>query len=272
MMKKRSILAGLLAMLLVLGMCVPVLAASDSGSGTYESIAPSVADTTNNVYDFAGLLSDSERADLEKQIADCAEEKNYRVLVVATDDNPGTAMAYADDFFDFNEFGPDGVVFLLDMDNREQWISTTGVCTADSSDKKASYDSGDIDDILDETTSYASDGDYAKCFSAFVKEVNKKGNILYLLLPTFWSLVISLVLAAVAFAAMVGKHQMAEPINNAKIEVKTSNMKVGSNSVVFLGNHTTSRRIPRNTGGGGGGGGMHMGGSGTSHGGGGRGF
>lgn len=282
MIKKRRnrIFLILLTMFLMVSCSVAVQAytqwgSEDGGVDGYESIAPMVTDTSKGVYDLAGLLSQGEIDRLERQIKRVEKKKDYRILVVTTAQNSGTSMAFADDFFDFNDFGPDGVVFLLDMDNRDQWISTSGICQEISDDKKSAFSQGDIENILDETTPEASAGDYYQCLANFVNEVKKHGNLLYTLIPTGISLLISLGLAAAVLAAMMIQHKTVAPVNNANIRVETQSFRVGTNSALFLGAQTLSRRIPRSNGGGmggGGGGGMHMGGSGTSHGGGGRGF
>ena len=37
-----------------------------------------------------------------------------------------SAMANADDLFDYGNYGPDGILGLVDVANRTVWISTTG--------------------------------------------------------------------------------------------------------------------------------------------------
>lgn len=242
--------------------------------GAYQSVAPIIEDNSGSVYDLADLLDEEDIEYLEEMINEVEEKKDYRIVVVTTDENPGTPMAYADDFTDFNGFGPDCVLFLLDMDHREQWISTTGVCTEVSGEKKSSFSQSDIEKILDETTPFASQGNYYKCLESFVKEVKYHENLLHTLLPTGLSIIISIVLSVLVFAVMIAQHKAKAPANIANYKMETKTFKVGTNRAVFLGTQTFQKRIPKSNGGGhgGGGGGMHVGGSGTSHGGGGRGF
>lgn len=243
--------------------------------GSYQSVAPIIEDNSGSVYDLADLLYEEEIEYLEELIDEVEEKKDYRIVVVTTDENPGTSMAYADDFTDFNGFGPDCILFLLDMDNREQWISTTGVCTEDSGVKKSSFSQSDIENILDETTPWASQGNYYKCLESFVKEVKYHENLLHTLIPTGLSIIISIVLSVLVFVVMIVQHKVKAPANIANYKMETKTFRVGTNRAVFLGTQTFKKRIPKSNGGGGhggGGGGMHVGGSGTSHGGGGRGF
>lgn len=240
------------------------------GTDDYQSIAPIVDDNSASVYDLANLLDSEEIENLEALIEKVEAKKAYRIVVVTTDYNPGTAMAYADDFFDFNGFGEDGILFLLDMDNREQWISTTGVCTEVSGEKKSSFSQNEIERILDETTPWASEGDYYRCLEAFVKEVRNHENLLHTLLPTGTSVVISIVLTVIVFVALIMQHKAKAPTNIANYKAETKAFQVGVNRAVFMGTQTNKRYIPPNNGSSGSGrsGGMHRSGSGRSHGGG----
>ena len=260
----------LMAFVLAVFRILPVSAAENE----YQSVAPLVEDNRDCVYDLAGLLDHQEIADLDALIRDVEKKKDYRIVVVTTNNNPATAMEYADDFTDFNGFGPDCILFLLDMDNREQWISTTGICTEVSGVKKSSFSQGDIEDILDATTPAASSGNYYKCLENFVIKVKNHENLLHTLMPTGLSLIISAVISLLVFLGLIAQHKAKAPSNLANVQVKTNAFQIGVNRAVFLGTQTFTKRIPKNNsaGGSGSGGGMHVGGSGTSHGGGGRGF
>ena len=81
------------------------------------------------VYDYAGLLTETEILDLEMQITSLKEISEWEVFAVTTSDAQGkSATVYADEFFD--ERTPveaDGIVVLIDMDNREICISSAGM-------------------------------------------------------------------------------------------------------------------------------------------------
>ena len=103
------------------------------------------------VYDFAELLENEEA--LEAEIAELRERWTIDVVIVTTDDAHGkSSMEYADDFFDYNGFGydkpmGDGVLFLIDMDNRQIWISTCGKAIIYFTDSR-------IDEALDDIIEY----------------------------------------------------------------------------------------------------------------------
>ena len=82
------------------------------------------------VIDEAGLLTNEEVDGLEEQIAAlCETYPNMDFVFVTTDDAQGKdTQAYADDYYDFHGYGAggndSGVLFLIDMDNRNLGIST----------------------------------------------------------------------------------------------------------------------------------------------------
>ena len=84
------------------------------------------------VYDNAGLLTDTQEAILQAESLRVAQAKSVDVILLTVADAGGkSAMEVADDFYDQNGFGYDapngtGILMLIDMDNREAWISTSG--------------------------------------------------------------------------------------------------------------------------------------------------
>jgi len=89
--------------------------------------------TRARVVDNANLLSAYEKSDLISRLDSLARTYNID-LVIVTENSIGDAapMVYADDFFDYNNFGlgssinRDGCLFLLVMGTRDYWISTSG--------------------------------------------------------------------------------------------------------------------------------------------------
>lgn len=125
-------------------------------------------DETKKIYDFANLFTSSEEELLYKDTINFISKSNLDMVIVTINDNPrGLAMNYADDFYDYNNFGIgstyDGLLFLIDMDTREMWISTTGNAISEYNDYK-------IDKILDATYSRISKEDYYGCASKFIEK------------------------------------------------------------------------------------------------------
>lgn len=277
------------------------------GFGSYQEGA-------QRVYDDADLLTEAEEEQLQQAIESRINKCSLDIIVVTTNDAQGkSAMAYADDFYDEHEFGygdtyGPGVLFLIDMDNREFYISTAGQAIADFTD-------GEIDQMLDEIYPWMVDGAYFDACREFLEQVDlhadndetaqngyydkdtdtfveytyeelqaqrRKAAMARILSPggIFGRLLIAMGIGA------VGVLIMRINVNRNKIPGGRVYMKPGSEHVYQHYDHklnttVSKRHIPRNnnTGGsrsgGGGGGGFsssHTSSGGRSHGGGGRGF
>lgn len=98
-----------------------------------------LAEDTLQVYDVAGELSFAEEQTLASAIEEIENKHQIDIAVLITDnlrishieDEMKAAMRYADDFYEMNGFGagPDnsGMLYMIDVRNRIQWISTEGV-------------------------------------------------------------------------------------------------------------------------------------------------
>ena len=255
---KGAVLPGILlivmaALILIAG--TPVLAAKDL------------------VVDQADVFTAEQEHQLEQTAAELGAAYAMDVVIVTTNDTGGkTSMEYADDFFDYNGYGVgdtyDGVLMLMDFQNRTVWISTTGKAIDVLTDNR-------IERILDAMYDGGmTDGDYYFAAQAFLDSTDDyfKGNTL-----TLVDSIIALLVSGGAGAGIIGNVR-------SRYKGKTGRQVFSyqNNSLVNLGvvadnltnSYTTSRVIPRPTSSSGGGGGSstHTGSSGRTHGGGGRGF
>ena len=84
------------------------------------------------VYDLADLFTSYEEDKLTAYALEVEEEAKTEVYILTTDDTDGkSSMEYADDFGDNGAFGYDYeygtyIVMLINMDEREIWLSTSG--------------------------------------------------------------------------------------------------------------------------------------------------
>lgn len=116
------------------------------------------AEDGNYVYDNAALLTESDRAALNSEIASAAEKTGWFILAVTTEDAQGkTSQTYGEEYYNTYATGDDGIVLVIDMDNREYTIVTTGSAVNYLNDAR-------IDDILDDSYASLSDGDYPGTF------------------------------------------------------------------------------------------------------------
>ena len=127
------------------------------------------ADPSISVYDYADLLTEDEIEDLMDIIDDLVYDLGLDLVIVTTDDNEGlTSEAYADDFYDYNGYGvgsnKDGLLMLIDMDERRVHISTTGLGID-------YFNDADIEWLLDGIFEHLPDGDYYNSCRQFLVDV-----------------------------------------------------------------------------------------------------
>lgn len=115
------------------------------------------------VYDYAELLSEDEEEQLRERAKQIAESDFAMTFLTITDAGGKTSEAYADYFYDTYVGQPDGVLFLIDMDNREVYISTEGLC--------ADWLQEEVDSILNEASGYAGSEAYYDCFDVASERV-----------------------------------------------------------------------------------------------------
>lgn len=109
------------------------------------------------VFDQAGLFDGDEISELETRIEELREQMNMDVVLVTADNTGGrSARDYADDFYDEGGFGTgkdaSGVLYLIDMDNRELYISTSGTMIRFLTDERIE---AMLDHAVDDTASGA---------------------------------------------------------------------------------------------------------------------
>lgn len=253
------------------------------------------------VYDMAGLFSDEDKEGFQEEIDRFREEWKLDLVVVTTQDAEGKdSTEYADDFYDTGGFGQgggkDGILFLIDMDNRELTFSTCGKAIRIFTDDR-------IEDMLDGVYEGASQGEYKDCVRVFLRDAEqyckagiqkgqynydtKTGKIsVYKSIQWYEALMAAVVSGCVAAGVCLGiKRQYGMEENERRL--RNQNMAYRADARFLYDNKSdrlvnkfvTSRVIPRSTGNGGGGGhsssgrsSTHRSSGGRSHGGGSRKF
>ena len=129
----------------------------------------SFADSFNvRIDDSASLFTEEEIELINSSASDFASVNNYSVAVVTTDDAMGkTAMEFADDYYDdliFNSgWSENGMCFLIDMDNREIYVSCAGLCIDEYSDYE-------LNSIVGKGYDCIVNGEYFKCIVSMIDE------------------------------------------------------------------------------------------------------
>lgn len=124
------------------------------------------------VVDLAEAFTEEEKSNLEYRAAALGNRFNMDIVIVTTSDAEGkSSRDYADDYFDNNGYGVgadrDGILFLIDFDNSEAYISTSGNGIRYLTDVRIEKV---LDDVFD---SGLTDGKYYNAADAFLDSTEK---------------------------------------------------------------------------------------------------
>lgn len=135
---------------------------------------PLFAATVPNIKDDLGYLTADDMAALNERITRLQTEKTFDVGIVITDQLDGkSSMVYADDYYDYNGFGVDsqnsGLLLLINMSDREVWISTTGRAIDYFTDAR-------IEELIQNITPHLKDAAYYQACNTFLDDVAYYAN------------------------------------------------------------------------------------------------
>lgn len=239
----------------------------------------SVNAATSQVYDDANLFLQGEAAELEAEADKLRDRHHMNFVIVTTDDAEGkSSREYADDFYMDNGYYDNGerggITLLIDMDNREVYVSTAGDMLYYVTDKK-------VEEILDEGYGYVADGDYAKAMAGMLEKADdiiedgiQDGQYIYdeetgkiirykslTVMDILLAVLIPLLLAGGVCFGVYRKYSFVEKYQYSINQ--NADMKLLNRSDHLVNQFVTRRRIPKNPPPGNGGGGS-MGGSGRT--------
>lgn len=254
------------------------------------------ASRTDNIVDELDYLSQTEITELQGLIDEAVMQYDMDIVIVITDDVKGkSSMDFADDFYDDNGYGigfdSSGLLFLVNMEDREVWISTAGTAIKVFTDAR-------IEQMLNRMD--LSSGNWYKVCLSFVNDAKRymregipqgqyseEGSYTPYYPgtePTFWqkateqmakgvTYIIAL-LAAVIITAIAGASTKRQGTTNFATYEEAGSFQLINTRDDYLREATTRVRINQNSSGGGGGNrsSTHRSSSGRSHGGGGRKF
>jgi len=228
------------------------------------------------VFDEANLFTPAQVEALELAIADFqnktdrAGQKMDFVIVTSRTAHNKSTEAMADDFYDYGGYGFDeqhsGVLYYLDMAERYQHLSTTGLMINIMTDAR-------IQSAIDACTSDLTSGRYASAVETMIRRVESAIGIKELTMAEIIvSAVISLVVCVIITTTTTRRYQLKGSTYNYQYRSNAEVQMTEANDA-FL--RTTTTRMPKpppssgSGSSGGGGSSVHTGSSGTSHGGGG---
>lgn len=248
-------------------------------------------DSSEKIYDFAEILTEAEEKELYELVIDYINESSMDLAIVTISKNPkryyngqNKTAVYADDFYDYNDFKKDGVLFLIDMDNREYYVSTSGEAIL-------MYDDNRIDQILDSAEANMRNGNYFEASKKVIKtlkdfyksgipksnsncEITNSGIYkCYKQVPYFTIIVITAILTIITFTIIINSYKKIRSALNAASYIAKGKTKIDKRVDLFYNTYTHREKIVDSSSSGtSGGSSTHSSSSGSSHGGGGRGF
>ncbi|MDK2965990.1 MULTISPECIES: TPM domain-containing protein [Lacrimispora] len=242
----------------------------------------------SRVFDDADLFSTEEKEEFESTIQSIQKEMNMDVVIATTQDTGGkSAKDYAENFYIERKFGTGsdyrGVLFLIDMDNREMYILPVGKMNRFLTDKRWNA-------ILDDAYEAVSGGDYAACARIYLDGVIKyyragipggqynydkdTGKISVYRSIRWYEAALAVLAAAAAAAAVCGGVTSQYSMKKERGRARGALMSYRANCEFaysaqndnLINKTITHVIVPRNNGGNGGsGGGMSSGGRSTTH-------
>ena len=233
------------------------------------------------VYDDAALLTPEEIETLESELDAAGEKTGWNMLMLTTDDTNGkTTQEYADDFFDYNDYGmgedKSGILFLITMSERKWCISTHGEAIQIFTDAGQEY-------MTDNFGSYLSDGEYYEGFMKFADlceefiiqaqsgEPYDVENLPEETIPFYMifliSLVVGFVIALIVTGVMRSRMKTVHMKPDAADYMKDGSLHINRSRDIFLYHQVTRTAKPKEESSGGGGSSTHTSSSGETHGG-----
>ena len=231
--------------------------------------------SSNHLVDDAGLLTDTEAANLEAKLSQISDRHNVDIVIVAVDSTDGKSpMDFADDYYDYNGYREDGILLLVSMDDSDWWVSTTGYGIT------AITDAG-LDYMSDRFVPYLSDGEFAQAFEKFADlcdefitqaktgdpydSHNLPKEPFSLVTNLLIALGIGLVAAWIVTGSMKAKLKTVRQQAKADDYIASGSLQLTHSRDLFLYTHLDRREKPKSDSGSS----THISSSGTTHGGGG---
>ncbi|MBR3242852.1 MAG: TPM domain-containing protein [Parasporobacterium sp.] len=237
--------------------------------------------------DNAGLLSESEASIVTESLEKVSDKYDADIAILTTNGLDGKSIQnFSDDYYDQNGYGTgdekSGVLWVIDMDSRETYVTTSGEGIA------AVTDYGK-DLLASEVNPYLSSGDYVGAMNAYADTINyffeqeragtpvdtygKPAEKKETGVGTY--VIIGIVCLGIGFAisfaitgSMKKKMKSVRRQSTANAYADQNGLNLMENTDRYLYNRVVAVPLPKNDSSGGGGSSTHISSSGSTHGGG----
>ena len=212
-------------------------------------------DALEKVYDFAEILSDSEEEKLYKQIEQFITGTSMDFVIVTTSKHTkASSRDYAHDFYDFNDFKNNGMLFLIDMQQSEIYMVTKGSAVSIFTDKrmepllKNAYNSVVAKNYYKACSNFitssaefvnigiAADDEVVKIDSDGTVNVSKDLHLLEVF-------IVALVGTFIIIVVMILSNNMVHKATSSKEFLNRETIRIINISEMYLGSHTSKVSI-----------------------------
>lgn len=210
------------------------------------------------VLDGASLLSSSEKTDLEETLSYISSNQLMDIVIATTTTyKDSTAMAFADDLYDNNNYGygvnKDGLLLLIAMDEHEYYISTSGLAISYFSDSTIKRIGDEIAPLLTASDYYGAFSKFASLSSEKIAREREKLNTTTttkkeeVFSPSFLRLAFSLafIISLIIVIIMKGKLKSVKTKNEADDYIKRDSLNLTKSNDMFLYHTITRTEIPK---------------------------
>lgn len=225
--------------------CMTLLLTTVLGIGSGFSVK--AAKNSGNITDQAGLLTRTEISDIEQQLEKLEEKTGWEAMAVTTEDAEGMgAVSYAESWLNEHLSGDNGIIYLIDMDNREIVVSGTGDAIDCLTDRHK-------DAILDAGYDKISDEEYAKTLEVMIRKTARYAYRQITWIEALVAALAALAAGGITVGGIIGSYRLKFGGYKYPIE-KNGSVKLRRKEDVFVNEFITHRHIPKSDGNGGGGG------------------
>ena len=208
-------------------------------------------DATEKIYDFADLLTPGEEEALYKHVKHFIDKtKIDYVIVTISKNNKGSSMAYTKDFYNYNDFGNDGIILLIDREYKGIYMTTNGRAIELFPDSRMEPILKNTFNLTKEKKYFEACKSFTTSISEFVKigivtddeevvKVSKDGTVkvsksLHLVGVSVFALVGTLIIVGI----LVLSSRMVKKATTANDYLNKDTMKIIDISEMFLGTRT----------------------------------
>lgn len=234
----------------------------------------------SRVVDNANVFSNSSEEEYARRIAEISRKYSQDVVLVTVSGLPdSTSTQYADDFYDWGDYGigkeKSGILLLIDVKGREYATSTAGISITAFTDYGLAYIDDKVVAHLKLNEWQGAAAEFLTQVDIFMAEAAKGtpydtnhpvdlGVLIKKSLKT--GIPIGVIIALITVTAWRKRHKTAGKLPEANVYVVPGSLKLTDSQDVFVRTHTSKTRIDNDSGGGGGSS-THRSSSGSSHGG-----